>query len=281
MVEFAKLSEHTGAEISGVDLALPQSEESVRSIKRIFAERCVVVFRNQHLTQAQLVRATALFGEPAAYDLPVEHRTEEEQQQLPEVMMITNIRKDGKPIGALPDGEMWFHHDMIHNQYPHKATLLYAREIPTWGGETVFSNLFVAYDELPDDMKEKLEGRMALNAFNYGAQFRGDPQAASTRRQAVHPAIRLHEEAGRKAIYMDRLMTHSIVGMAQDESDDLLARIFDHIEQERFTYEHKWRKGDLVMWDNRSSIHARKDFPADQVRLMWRTTLKGDMAPAS
>jgi len=80
---------------------------------------------------------------------------------------------------------------------------------------------------------------------------------------------------------MDRLMTHSIVGLPQDESDRILDFIFDHIEQEKFTYEHKWRKGDLVMWDNRSSIHARKDFPADQVRLMWRTTLLGDHIPAA
>lgn len=279
MVEYRKLSEHTGAEILGVDLSKPLPRETVEDIKRIFAERCVVIFRDQKLTQPQLVAATSLFGEPAQYDLPVEHRTEEELKQLPQIMMITNIRKDGKPIGALPDGEMWFHHDMIHSQNPHKATLLHAIEIPSWGGETVFANLFVAYDELPQDMKDKLDGRMALNAFNYGAQFRGDPNAASTRRQAIHPAIRVHEETGRKAIYMDRLMTHSIVGLPQDESDRILDFIFDHIEQEKFTYEHKWRKGDLVMWDNRSSIHARKDFPADEVRLMWRTTLLGDMAP--
>lgn len=278
LVEFRNLSEHTGAEVIGVDLAQPQTPATIAEILRVFAERCVIVFRDQKLTQAELVAATALFGAPADYDLPTEHRTEEELKQLPQIMMITNIRKDGKPIGALPDGEMWFHHDMIHSQHPHKATLLYALEIPSWGGETVFSNLFVAYDELPQDVKQKLDGRMALNAFNYGAQFRGDPQAASTRRQAIHPAIRTHEETGRKAIYMDRLMTHSILGLASEESDRLLDFIFDHIEQEKFTYEHQWRKGDLVMWDNRSSIHARKDFPADEVRLMWRTTIKGEQA---
>ncbi len=278
MVEFRKLSVHTGAEILGVNLANPMPHETADEINRIFVDHCVILFRDQKLTQEELVRATANFGEPAEYDLPKEHRTDEEMKQLPEIMMVTNIRKDGKPIGALPDGEMWFHHDMIHNQNPHKATLLYALEVPSWGGNTLFSNLFEAYETLPQDIKNKVEGRMAINAFNYGAQFKGDPNAAPTRRHATHPAIRLHEERQRKAIYMDRLMTQEIVGLPEAESNALLERIFDHIENRELIYEHQWRKADVLMWDNRSSIHARTDFPAGEVRLMWRTTLKGTLA---
>jgi taurine dioxygenase len=253
----------------------PQSESTMDELRRLFVDNCVILFRGQMLTQDELVRATAMFGEVANYDRPADLQSEQQKKQLPQVMLITNIREDGKPIGALPDGEMWFHHDMIHNERPHKATMLYSIEIPTWGGNTVFSNLFAAYDALPDDLREKLEGRMALNAFNYGARFKGDPDAAKTRKQAVHPAIRVHEDTGRKAVYVDRLMTQSLLGLPDEESDAILDRVFDHIEQDEFCYDHAWRKGDVLLWDNRSSIHARRDFPADQIRLMWRTTLVG------
>ncbi|HSG94542.1 MAG TPA: TauD/TfdA family dioxygenase, partial [Afifellaceae bacterium] len=186
---------------------------------------------------------------------------------------------DGKPIGALPDGEMWFHHDTIHREIPHKATLLYAVEVPTYGGNTMFSNLCAAYDALPADLKNALDGRQALNAFSYGSQKKDDKNAVAARSQAIHPAVRTHEETGRKAIFVDRLMTQCLVDMPEHESDDILGRVFDHIEQPEFLYEHQWQKGDLVMWDNRSSIHARRDFPADQIRMMWRTTLAGDTPP--
>lgn len=275
MVEYRKLSKHTGVEVLGVDLSRPQPQSVIDEINRLFVEHCVILFRDQQLTQEELVKATGMFGEVANYDRPKDLQTDVQKRQLPEIMLITNIREDGKPIGALPDGEMWFHHDMIHNVRPHKATLLYSIEIPTWGGNTVFSNLYAAYDALPADLKEKIEGRMALNAFNYGARFKGDPAALKARPEAIHPAVRVHEDTGRKAIYMDRLMTQNIIGLPQEVSDALLERIFDHCEQEEFLYEHAWRKGDALMWDNRSSIHARKDFPADQIRLMWRTTLKG------
>jgi taurine dioxygenase len=275
LVDFTKLSKHTGVEVHGVDLRDDLPASTIAELRRLFVENCVILFRNQTLTQQQLVRATGFFGEVANYDRPLDLQTEQQKRQLPQVMLITNIREDGKPIGALPDGEMWFHHDMIHNERPHKATMLYSIEIPTWGGNTVFSNLFAAHDEMPHDLRSKLDGRMALNAFNYGARFKGDPEAMKTRKQAIHPAIRVHEETGRKAVYVDRLMTQQLIGLPDDESEAVLERVFDFIEREEFCYEHVWRKGDVLLWDNRSSIHARRDFPADQIRLMWRTTLVG------
>lgn len=278
MIAFEELSRHTGAEIKGIDLSKPLDQATIDEIYRIFVDRCVILFRCQSLTQEQLVRATGYFGEVAQYDRPADLQSERQRQTLPQVMLITNIREDGKPIGALPDGEMWFHHDMIHNARPHKATLLHAIEIPDHGGNTVFANLCAAYDTMPADLRDQLEGREALNAFNYGSRFKGDPEGLAARAQAVHPVIRVHEDTGRKAIYVDRLMTHSIVGMPEAESDALLEKVFDFIEREEFLYEHVWQKGDVLMWDNRSSIHARRDFPADQVRLMWRTTLKGEPA---
>jgi taurine dioxygenase len=279
MVRFEKLSTHTGAVISDFDLCAPLPPDEITEIYRIFLDHAVVLFRDQHFAQEDLVRATQLFGNCGEYDRPKKFHTAGQERVLPQIMLITNVREDGKPIGALPDGEMWFHHDTIHREIPHNATLLYAVEVPSHGGNTVFSNLFAAYEALPDDLKSALDGRMALNAFSYGSQKKADPNAVAARSQAIHPAIRTHEETGRKAIYVDRLMTQSLLDLPADESDDILARTFDHIERPDFLYEHQWQKGDLVMWDNRSSIHARRDFPADQVRMMWRTTLAGDTRP--
>lgn len=279
MVRFEKLSKHTGAVIRNVDLCQPLPPDQIAEIYRIFLDHTMVLFRDQHFEQQDLVRATRLFGDCGEYDRPKQFHTAGQKRVLPEIMLITNVREDGKPIGALPDGEIWFHHDTIHREVPHKATLLYAVEVPSHGGNTLFSNLFAAYDALPADLKSALGGRMALNAFSYGSQFKGDPNAVAARSQAIHPAIRTHEETGRKAIYIDRLMTQSLLDVSDDESSDILDRTFDHIERSEFLYEHRWQKGDLVIWDNRSSIHSRRDFPADQMRIMWRTTLAGDTRP--
>jgi len=279
MIRYEKLSRHTGAEIRDIDLSTPLASEVAREIYDIFVDHCVMLFRGQNLTQEQLISASANFGSVAHYARPADLRSDVQRKTPPQIMLITNIREDGKPIGALPDGEMWFHHDMIHADLPHKATMLYAVQIPDHGGNTCFSNLFAAYDALPERLKQKLEGRTALNAFNYGSRFKGDPEGLAARKEAEHPAVIVHPDNGRKAIYVDRLMTHAIVGMDPKESDALLEEVFDFIERDEFVYEHEWRKGDVLMWDNRSSIHARRDFPADQIRLMWRTTLEGEKRP--
>jgi taurine dioxygenase len=279
-VETRRLSRHTGAEILGVDLRSPLSASDVADIWRTFVDRTVVLFRGQTLTQDELVRATAQFGAVAAYSRPKEFQMKGQKELRPEIMLITNIREDGKPIGAHPDGEMWFHHDTIHRDIPSKATLLYALAVPTHGGNTSFANLFAAFEALPDDLKRALEGRKAFNAFQYGANKKGDTShAVKAVSHAIHPVIRTHEDNGRKAIYVDRLMTQHLVDVPEAESSATLERVFDFIEREEFIYEHVWQKGDVVMWDNRSSVHARADFPADQVRLMWRTTIAGDARP--
>ena len=277
--EFRKLSKHTGAEILGLDLSQQIPQETIAEIWKIFVEHCVVLFRGQKLEQPDLVRATSQFGDCGEYDRPAAFHTSGQKKVLPQIMLITNIRENGEPIGSLPDGEMWFHHDTIHRETPHKATLLYSVEIPSWGGNTVFSNLMAAYDAMPADLRKALEGRQACNAYNYGGVKKGDPNATAARSFAVHPAIRTCPDNGRKAIYVDRLMTQSLVDVPDAESDEVLARVFDFIERDEFCYDHVWQKGDVLMWDNRTSTHARRDFPADQVRLMWRTTLADTVAP--
>jgi taurine dioxygenase len=194
-------------------------------------------------------------------------------------MMISNIRENGETIGALPDGEMDFHHDMLHAEIPHNGTLLYALEVPTYGGETLFASGTAAYDTLDPEVRSKLEGRKAFHHYNYGSTVKGDSRGVEAFAESMHPVFRTHDETGRKAIYVNRLMTVRIEGLPEDESDRLLNAVFDHSENPEFVYTHQWRVGDLLVWDNRCSMHARNDFPSDQRRLMLRTTVKGTVKP--
>ena len=155
---------------------------------------------------------------------------------------------------------------------------MYSLEIPTYGGDTLFASGAAAYDTLDPAIKAKLEGRRALHFYNYGSTQRGKGGIGATA-QAVHPVFRTHEETGRKAIYVNRLMTQEIEGLPQEESDALLTALFDHSERPEFIYRHVWRVGDLLLWDNRCSTHARDDFPSDQRRLMLRTTVQGTVRP--
>jgi taurine dioxygenase len=198
---------------------------------------------------------------------------------LPGIMLISNIRENGEPIGALPDGEMMFHHDMIHKEVPSKATLLYSVEIPSYGGNTLFASGYAAYDTLDPALRERLEGRRALHHYNYGSTQRGDERGVEAFNECVHPVFRTHEETGRKAVYVNRLMTVKILDMEPAESDLLLNALFDHAERPEFVYSHGWRKGDLLLWDNRCSSHARTDFPTAERRLMLRTTVEGTTRP--
>jgi alpha-ketoglutarate-dependent taurine dioxygenase len=194
-------------------------------------------------------------------------------------MLISNIRENGEPIGALPDGEMMFHHDMIHAEVPSKATLLYSVEIPSTGGNTLFASGYAAYETLDPAARARLEGRKAQHHYNYGSTSRGDGKGTEAFAESVHPVFRTHEDTGRKAVYVNRLMTMRIIDLPDDESTRLLNVLWDHSEQRQFVYEHVWRKGDLLLWDNRCSSHARTDFPSTERRLMLRTTVKGTVRP--
>jgi taurine dioxygenase len=192
-------------------------------------------------------------------------------------MIISNIREDGKQIGALPDGEMHFHTDQCHQERPAKATMLYSVEVPSVGGNTLFANAYLAYETLPDALKRKIEGRKALNAYDYDA-------AATTRgtkmREGIpsywHPIVRTHPATGQKALYVNRLMTIAIEGMPDDEAADVLNALFQHQEQRKFVYEHVWRVNDLLLWDNRCTLHARTDFSDKERRLMRRCAILGE-----
>jgi taurine dioxygenase len=279
-LEVVALSQHIGAEIRGIDLRDRLDDETVRDIQLAWLDHLVLVFRDQRFTQEDLIRVTGHFGEIGPLSRPPKYFPKGYAKLLPNIMLISNIRENGETIGALPDGEMHFHHDMIHAELPHNGTLLYAVEIPSHGGDTLFASGYAAFDTLDPAVRQRLEDRKALNHYNYGTTIRGDVKnAVEAFSEAVHPVFRTHDETGRKAIYVDRLMTVKILDMAQEESDELLDAVFDHSERAQFVYRHVWRVGDLLVWDNRCSAHARDDFPSDQRRLLWRTTVKGTVRP--
>ena len=265
------LSGAIGAEITGVDLRNAIDDALAGRLLDAWHRHLVILLRGQELSEDDQVRFAERFGPPAKI------HTSQFVRSHPAVMLISNIREDGKPIGALPDGEMQFHTDQCHQEIPAKASMLYAIEVPSVGGNTLFANAYLAYETLPAEIKRRLDGRKALNAYDYDT-------AATVRRSEVpegapscwHPVVRTHPATGRKALYVNRLMTRRIEGLDPAESEDLLAFLFDHQEQPQFVYEHVWRPGDLLMWDNRCTLHARTDFSADERRLLRRVTILGE-----
>jgi taurine dioxygenase len=278
-VDVVPLSKHIGAEICGIDLRTALNADTIKQIHQAWLDHSVLLFRNQSFSQEDLLRVTGYFGELAPLTRPAKFFPKGYARLLPNIMMISNIRENGETIGALPDGEMHFHHDQIHSEVPHNGTLLYSLEAPSYGGDTLFASGYAAYDTLDQAIKSQLAGRRAFHHYNYGSTVRGDSRGVEAFSQAVHPVFRTHDETGRKAIYVNRLMTTRIENLPEAESDALLQALFDHSGKPEFIYRHVWRVGDLIVWDNRCSMHARDDFPSDQRRLMLRTTVKGTQKP--
>ena len=265
------LSPALGAEIVGVDLSEPLDDATAPRVLDAWHEHLVLLFRDQHLSENDEVRFAETFGEPAKI------HTKQFVRNHPAVMLISNIREDGKPIGALPDGEMHFHSDQCHQERPAKASMLYAIEVPSKGGNTLFANAYLAYETLPEPLKRRIEGRRAINAYDYdNAAMRRGTTVRDGVPSHAHPVVRTHPVTGRKALYVNRLMTACIEGMAPTESEEILQALFDHQEQRQFVYEHVWRPGDMLMWDNRCTLHARTDFSPGERRLLRRVTILGE-----
>ena len=241
------LTPHIGAEIGGIDLRQPADDATIAELKRVWLRHAVIVFRGQELRQEDLLRVTGYFGRIGKLSRPKEYRPAGYDNLLDGIMLISNIRENGEPIGALPDGEMMFHHDMLHARVPHKGTLLYSVEVPKTGGNTLFANCTTAYETLPAALRDLLEGRKAFHHYNYGTVQKGDDKGVAAFAESLHPVFRTHEETGRKAVYVNRLMTEAVIDLPKDESDRLLAAVFDHAEDPAWVYEHVWRPGDLLV----------------------------------
>jgi len=279
LFEVVPLSKHVGAEIRGLDLSKPLDAPTIKAIYQTWLDHIVIIFRGQKLSQEDHLRVTSYFGERGHIRRPPKYRPPGFDRVAPGIMFISNIRENGEPIGALPDGEMMFHHDMIHAEIPDKGTLLYSIEIPSRGGNTLFASGYAAYETMDPALRAQIDGRIALHHYNYGSTQKGDGKGTEAFGRAKHPAIRTHEETGRKAVYVNRLMTVGLDGMSDEQAEPILNAVFDHAEKPEFVYSHEWRVGDLLLWDNRCSSHAREDFPSTERRLMLRTTVTGAVKP--
>lgn len=279
-IEAVPLSQHIGAEVRGVDISRPLGRAIREQLYALWLKHLVLLFRGRELTQQQLIDATGNFGALAKSNRKAEYRPPGYAQLIDGIMLISNIRENGVPIGNLPDGEIWFHHDMLHVAVPHKGTCLYAVEVPSSGGNTRFANCYRAYETLPAELKSALDGRRAYHSYALGEAKRGDGTGVAQVNTATHPVFRTHEETGRKAVYVNRLMTERVEGVEAAESRRLLDAVFAHSENPDWTYEHRWQPHDLLVWDNRCSMHARTDFSAGERRLMLRTTISGEARPS-
>ena len=280
--EIRPLSEALGAEIVGLDAAAPVDADTAEALRAAWREHIVLLFRAPGLTQEQQLRFAEAFGEIGRRPRPRGERPEDAETVDDAMMLISNIRVDGKPIGSLPDGEMYFHHDTIFKEVPNLGTMLYAIEVPRRGGNTRFANHYLAYDALPERIRDRVKGRTAHHVYDYVVynSRQGKGEKASTVDGCAHPVCIAHPGTGRRALYVDRLMTMRIDGLPEEESDAILDEMFDIAEREDFVYEHVWTPGDLLVWDNLCSSHARTDFPPDERRLLRRCQIAGDARPA-
>jgi taurine dioxygenase len=280
-VNLKKLAPAIGAQVLDVDLSRPMNDALFRDIEQAWHEHCILLFRGQTLDDLQQVEFAARFGELAHTLKAYEGGKIQGGKIHPALMFVTNEKKDGKYVGALPDGEMFFHSDMCYLERPLSASMLFAMALPPEGGDTIFASMYAAYDALPDDLRQRLEGREAVHSYEPGygtsnVNMRIKAPSSPTAHSFAHPVIRTHPATGRKALYVNRLMTEYIVGMPREESDALLERVFDHQEQPQFQYEHRWQLGDLLVWDNRCTLHARREFPATHLRKLRRVAVKGE-----
>ncbi len=276
LLKVEKRHPYVGAEIMGVDLSKPVDADTGAAIRKALDDNIVIFFRGQNLDEPQQLRAAEILGKVAIRRRPVSGDGPGGDFDTP-FMMVTNIVENGKPIGAFGDGEMWFHHDTSYYPEPHRATLLYAMKLTTWGGETCFSNMYEAYNRIPRKLRDRLEGRRVLQIHDYKRRERLNLEAIdiSKVRHNWQPIFITHPATGNKALYISRLMSAKIEGLSHEESEDALNQLFDISETPEIVYEHPWQMGDLIVWDNWCSIHMRKDFPREEGRLMRRLTIEG------
>jgi len=275
-----------GAEILGIDLTEPLSSRQVEQILEAWRSYQVLVCRDQSLSTEEQRRFAANFGTlyerrrggtSFAKDKYGLYEGDPAIREDPNLMLVSNVRVDGKPIGAVADGDMWFHIDSGYSERPYRYTILHAIKLPSSGGDTLFANMYKAYETLPDDLKAKIAGRKALHIHEYKRTAKVDlSKDFSNSPHYFHPVVATHPETGRKTLFVDRLMTARIEGLADDESAEVLGRLFDHAERPEMIYAHKWRPGDVVMWDNRCVTHGRTDFPHQEERILRRCTIEGD-----
>lgn len=268
-----------GAEIIGLDLALPINDQDFARLHRAHLEHHVVVFRDQHITPQQQIAFSRRFGVLQIHVL---------KQFLlsghPEILIVSNIIENGQSIGLGDAGKFW-HSDLSYKELPSLGSMLYAQELPSEGGDTLFADMHKAWDTLPQALRTAVEGRSAAHSYTarYSeTRFEGNwrptltPEQLAEVTEVVHPIVRTHPENARKALFVSEGFTTRIVGLPEDESRQLLAQLYAHSVQPEHIYRHAWQPGDLVFWDNRSLIHLAAGCPSHLRRKLYRTTIQGD-----
>lgn len=268
-----------GAEVTGLDLSQPLADEDFKRIHRAHLDHHVVVFRDQRITPDQQITFSRRFGPLQIHVL--------RQFQLsghPEILIVSNVLEDGKPIGLGDAGHFW-HSDLSYKETPSLGSLLHAQELPAEGGDTLFANMHLAWDTLPQALRDAVKGRSAEHTYlaKYAELQKRSPwrpnlsaEQIAEVKAVVHPIIRTHPETGRKALFVSEHFTTHVIGLPEDESRDLLQALFEHSVRDEHIYRHVWREHDLVFWDNRSLMHLAAGTPDHLRRKMYRTTIEGD-----
>jgi taurine dioxygenase len=275
------VSPHIGAEVIGADLSQPVGDNLFRELHQAWVDADgLLIVRDQHLTPEQQIAFSRRFGELAtAGDNPVIQKYA--LPGYPEIFRVSNKKQDGEPLGREDAGTYW-HADGTWQTFPSKASILYGIEIPRVGGNTMFADLYQAWETLTPTMQRMLDGQQAVHAManaggtSFEREFtgKGDVVAAKA---AVHPLVITHPDSGRKALFVNRGYTAGIVGLSRAESEALLAFLFQHSTAPELVYRHSWRPRDLVIWDNRCTAHyAIADYKAVGDRYLHRTSVKGD-----
>jgi len=263
------LSNVIGAEVRGVDVSNSIDDVTFARIRAVWLEHLVLLFRQQRLDDAALVRFTSRFGELEEAPLFQGRRFVDAH---PEVMIVSNVVVGGRELGSLGNSEAFWHSDLNFVEQPPDASCLYALEVPPAGGDTGFANMYVAFETLPADLAAAIDGRQILHdaRFNSAGYLR-EIRVPDT----LHPIVRTHPETGRKALYLGRRANARIDGLTADRSDALLDRLWRHATAPACTWHHRWQAGDLVIWDNRCTLHRRDAFDPSQRRIMHRTQTRG------
>jgi taurine dioxygenase len=281
-----------GAEIKGVDLRTINRDD-FSSLHRTWLKHSVLVFRGQTLTDDDLIAFSNNFG---ALDwAPIQETGRRFVEGHPEIYVVSNVMKDGVPIGSLGAGEATWHTDMSYLEQPPKASLLYALEVPPAGGDTYFCNMYRAYESLPQELKDRIAGSTPSppdrslflkhdGTYNSGGYVRqgvtgvDDPMSSPG---AYHPLVCTHPETKRRVLYLGRRRNAYIQGLSLAESESLLDELWSSATREEFLWHNQWRVGDLVLWDNRCTMHRRDPFEATSRRVMHRTQIKGETRPSA
>ena len=272
-----------GAEITGVDLRRLDND-AFAAIRRAFVENSVLLFRGQKLSDDDLIAFSRRFG---ALDwAPVQENGRRFVEGKPEIYVVSNVVEKGVAIGSLGAGEAVWHTDMSYLDDPPMASMLYAIEIPPKGGNTGFCNMYSAYEALPDALKRRADGLRIKHdgTYNSGGYLREGVSATDDPRSspgAVHPLVCTHPDSGRRCLYLGRRRNAYLLGLDLAESEALLDQLWSYATRDEFTWYNNWRPGDLVLWDNRCTMHRRDAFDSSVRRIMHRTQVKGEARPSA